>query len=169
MALLILLALLAAAFDARQRIIPNWICALVALLGVALQFLRLSAGFYPVLYASLSIFPATYHIIKLLPAAWTCLAAGVLLLALGFALELLVRRVRGQAGMGMGDIKYIAAWAFVLGWFVLPALAIACLLGAAYALSQHQHTFALGPWLSLAFIAILFLLLFMPSATLLFA
>lgn len=133
-AVLVGLSVWAGIVDARSRRIPNACCVLVALCGVALQIVRVQGGVAPVLGE---------------PLACVWLAAA--LLVAGVCLELAYRRLSGRAGLGMGDIKYVAAWAVSLGWLVAPALVVACLLGATWGLATRQRTFAFGPWLSLAF------------------
>lgn len=134
--MLVGLSVWAGVVDARSRRIPNACCALVALCGVALQVARAQSRVAPVLGE---------------PLACVWLAAAVLVT--GVCLELAYRRLSGYSGLGMGDIKYVAAWAVSLGWLVAPALVVACLLGAAWGLATRQRTFAFGPWLSLAFVA----------------
>lgn len=133
-AVLVGLSVWAGVVDARSRRIPNACCVYVALCGMALQIVRVQGGVAPVLGE---------------PLACVELAAAVLVA--GVCLELAYRRLSGRAGLGMGDIKYVAAWAVSLGWLVAPALVVACLLGAAWGLATRQRTFAFGLWLSLAF------------------
>ena len=84
--------------------------------------------------------------------------AGAVVAGGGFlALAAMGRRLYGPAALGMGDVKLAAAWAVSLGWLVVPAFAVACLLGAVWALAARQRTFALGPWLSAAFAGALLL------------
>ena len=110
----------------------------VAACGVLLQVVRVSSGALPGLSVPLA-----------------CLAWAAALLVVGVGVELAFRSLRGRSGMGLGDVKYASAWAVTLGWLTLPAIAAACLLGAAWALVRRQRTFALGPWLSLAFALLL--------------
>lgn len=137
---LVALSAWAAVVDARTRRIPNACCAGVAACGVCLQLARLVTGVIPPLGKPLMAF----------------VVACAVLLA-GFAVEMLYRRVAGRAGLGLGDVKLAAAWAVSLGWLVVPAFAVACLLGAVWALATRQRTFALGPWLSAAFAGALLL------------
>lgn len=157
------LSIVAAYIDASRRVIPNPISLAVALCGIALQVTRLLVLWVPATVAFLQTFPMTYHIAMELPSALSCLGCAAALLVISTVAEFAVRQFAGKAGMGFGDIKFIAAWACTLGWYILPALAAACLLGAAYALSQHQTRFAFGPWLALAFVGTLFILLFIPT------
>ena len=133
-AVLVGLSVWAGIVDARSRRIPNACCVLVALCGVALQIVRVQGGVAPVLGEPLA-----------------CVELAAALLVAGVCLELAYRRLSGHSGLGMGDIKYVAAWAVSLGWLVAPALVVACLLGAAWGLATRQRTFAFGPWLSLVF------------------
>lgn len=158
---LVCLALLAAYIDIQTRTIPNWLCACVAICGVALQAARLCVILAPELYARFAQLPLMYHISLELPNPWVCLVCAAIVLIAGFLLEMLVRAVTGRIGMGLGDVKYLSAWATVLGWYVLPALMLACILGGSYVLAQRQRTFAFAPWLSLAFLAMLLFLLFL--------
>lgn len=135
-AVLVGLSVWAGVVDARSRRIPNACCVLVALCGVALQIVRVQGGVAPVLGEPLA-----------------CVELAAALLVAGVCLELAYRRLSGHSGLGMGDIKYVAAWAVSLGWLVVPALVVACLLGATWGLATRQRTFAFGPWLSLAFVA----------------
>lgn len=86
-----------------------------------------------------------------LPAPALCVACALALLLLGWAAEAAHRALFGRVGMGLGDVKYVAAWACVLGWWVAPALACACLGGAAWASVRGERAFAMAPWLTLAF------------------
>lgn len=133
-AVLVGLSVWAGIVDARSRRIPNACCVLVALCSVALQAARAQSRVAPVLGEPLA-----------------CVELAAALLVAGVCLELACRRLSGHSGLGMGDVKYVAAWAVSLGWLVAPALVVACLLGAAWGLATRQRTFAFGPWLSLAF------------------
>lgn len=120
-----------AVYDARRRLIPNAAVLALAVLGVAIGL----AG--P--HASLAhgILPLTQTI----PFALAVLLAGVLL-------ELAWRALKGGShGMGMGDIKLCAAAAVVQGPWVLPCLAVSCLLAAAFNLIVRNDRFAFAPWL----------------------
>lgn len=81
----------------------------------------------------------------------SCAAVAMAVLVCGLGLELLYRHLSGHAGLGLGDVKFSAAWALTLGWLVVPGIAVASLLGALWALATRQRTFAFGPWLSLVF------------------
>ncbi len=124
-----------AAYDARHRLVPNCAVLGVAVLGAAIELLGPSTPFARGL-APLS---------ETLPLALAVLVAAVLL-------ELAWRALKGGShGMGMGDIKLCAAATLVLGPWVVPSLAVACLLAAAFNLVRHNERFAFAPWLSLVF------------------
>lgn len=129
--------------DAREGIIANTSCMILAAAGVLLQMLRI---FWPDLLAA----TLWGRIAPALAAPEACLLAALAMLVLGTAAELLWRHVRGHAGMGLGDVKYLAAWTAVLGiWAVAGFVAAALLGGAASAVRGRTH-FPLGPYLSAA-------------------
>lgn len=162
-ALLVVLGLLAAYVDWHTHLIPNWVSLVVALLGVVLQLVRASRAITPYLYNALSVMPFTGHIANLLSNPFITLALALAVLGFGALIESAWRHLRGKMGMGFGDIKYIAAWTCTLGFWVFPALVIACVLAIVYSLLYKRESFAFAPWLSLAFIAVLLLLLFAPN------
>ena len=134
--LLVVLSVWASVADARRREIPNVSCVFIAACGLALRAVcdGAAAG-------------------EWLPhAAW---GAGVLLV--GAACEFALRALTGRVGVGLGDVKFCAAWACVLGWRVVPALALACMLGAVSALIRKAPTFPMAPWLTLVFVLALVL------------
>jgi len=154
------IALAAAVCDARWRIIPNSCCIALAAVGAALQAAR---TLLPDVVAAL---PWTHVVDPWLGEPWACVAWGVAVLVAGVALELAYRRLRGEAGVGLGDVKYLAAWAFLLGAWVAAVLALACLAGAVVAAIRRQRTFALGPWICAAAVVLLAvpLLVGLPAA-----
>lgn len=149
LALAVAASLVAAVCDACRRVLPNPCCALVAACGLVLQAARaLAPGFVAGLPLERACVPGLPE-----PLACVLWAAGVLIA--GYAAELGLRRLRGKAGLGLGDVKLAAAWACVMGPLVVPAAAVACLAGACVALVRKQAAFALGPWLVICFIAAL--------------
>lgn len=97
-----------------------------------------------------------------LPAPLESALAASLGFALFHGIDRLYRRWRGRAGLGLGDAKLLAA----LGaWLGLEALAHGVLLAALMALAfayakglrQRFDALAFGPWLALAFAALLWL------------
>lgn len=139
----------ASVVDARERRIPNVACAVVAACGVLLQVGRLCA---PDVVAAL---PLTPFVADALPAPLACLMWGAGGLVAGVCSEWWRRARTGRPGMGLGDVKLIAAWTLTLGWLMLGALVAACLLGALWAVVRGAQTFAMGPWLTLGCVAVL--------------
>lgn len=149
---LVVPALWVAWSDARRRIVPNAACAIVAVCGLALQAARAWA---PEVLIAL---PLSSRVAARLLHPAACVTWGAGMLVALTVIELVHRSLAGRVGLGFGDVKYIAAWACVLGWLTLPSLALACLSGAVVALVRRVRTFALGPWLSASFIAALVVL-----------
>lgn len=141
LALAVAVSLVAAVFDARRRVLPNPCCALVAACGLALQAAR---AFVP---GTVEALPLERALAPGLPGPLACVIWAAGLLVVGYAAELGLRRLRGKAGLGLGDVKLVSAWACVMGPLVVPAMALACLVGACAALVRGRPTFALGPWL----------------------
>lgn len=96
--------------DSLQRIIPNSIVGLSALVGAALAILQGWSELEPVVGAA-------------------CAAATG-----GLALRYAGLIWRGEPGMGMGDIKLAAALGMLLGWHALWALYLGLLLAGMIAL-----------------------------------
>lgn len=142
---LAVISCVASVSDARSRIIPNEASFLIAVTGLALQLVR---TFMP---HALELLVLTGPMADLLPLPVVCVASATGILVVGVAFEALLRRF-GRQGMGLGDVKFIAAWACALGWYVAPGLAVACLLGAVHALVRRERTFAMAPWLTLSFV-----------------
>ena len=134
-------ALVAARTDARERTIPNWCCALLAGLGLAFQLAR---ALLPGLVRSLWW---EREVAALLPAPFTCVVTAAVVLVVGVVAELCHRHLSGRVGMGLGDVKFLAAWATLIGPAVLLVLAASCLGGAVFALVRSERDFALGPWI----------------------
>lgn len=144
------LALAVAVEDARSCRIRNSICLAMAALGLAFQAVRI---WVPELSGVLA-----FHLADETSAPQVVLAAALLVLFCGAALELAWRGIHGASGMGLGDIKYIAAWATLLGPGIFVPLAAAALVGAPVTLVQKKKRFAFGPYLSAAFSCMLVLL-----------
>ena len=72
-------------------------------------------------------------------------------LGVGVAAEMLWRRRHaGAHGMGMGDIKLLAAVALWIGSAVFVAVGAACLLALAVETPRGCRTFAFGPYIAVA-------------------
>ena len=135
----------AAVCDARTRRIPNASVAALALLGLAGNaFVLLGME---------------------LPSAQglkSCAVVALGVTAAFLAFEVIWRAVSGRgAGLGMGDIKLIGAAALTLGAWVLPCVAVACVLAAAVETLRGNKAFAFGPYLCTTFaVCFLYLALF---------
>lgn len=134
--------------DIRSRTIPNAACALTAACGLVLQAARC---FAPSLVDAL---PAARALDTALAAPAACLMWGAGIAVLATAAELIYRRLTCRVGWGLGDVKLVAAQACVVGPHVLVSLCAACLAGALWALVTGRGTFAMAPWLSAAFMAV---------------
>lgn len=128
--------------DIRERIIPNAAVLALAACGLAFQLMR-AVGAVP------AWMPLSHALSELLAQPLPCIATAAGLLVAGAALELAWRRRKGEQGLGMGDIKLLAAWGAVLGADVVWAFAFACLGGAVFALVRNEKGFPMAPWLTL--------------------
>lgn len=135
----------AAVCDARTRRIPNASVAALALLGLADNAFVLLGMDLP--YAQ---------------GLKSCAAVALGVTAAFLAFEVIWRAVSGRgAGLGMGDIKLIGAAALTLGAWVLPCVAVACVLAAAVETLRGNKAFAFGPYLCMTFaVCFLYLALF---------
>ena len=133
-AFLIFVLLSIAVIDARRGIIPDWSNALILLAGLA----GAALGHGPSLkYAAFSV---------------VCALIGFLALRAAFS------HWRGQAGLGMGDVKFLAAAAAWTGLSGLPPLVlVASISGLLYLLARillglsvtNHMRLAFGPHLAL--------------------
>ena len=123
------LVVAAIAFDARERRVPNGLVLAMLACGVAIAWCRndvAARGF---------VFGAAFAVCAMLVAA-----------------EVLWRRWRGRAGLGMGDIKVlfcmmlvhpvVAASSFALGLFALAVAAVA----------MRRQSLPLMPFFGIAFL-----------------
>lgn len=82
------------------------------------------------------------------------------LLAVGCAAEFFWRALHGgEHGMGLGDVKLLAAMALWLGPAVLVVLVVACAAAVVANLALGRKRFAFGPYLATSFGACLLLTL----------
>lgn len=146
MTLVVAIAVLVAIRDGRDRLIPNSLSGALAAAGVAFQLARLAG-------APWALGPVLARLACRLPAPASCLAWALLASALLVAAELVRRRGGRAAGLGMGDVKCLAAWGALLGPWSAVALGAACGLGLLWAVAWRERTFPMGPWLSLAGVA----------------
>ena len=135
---LVVLGAWASVTDVRRRVIPNLCCVLVATCGLVLQVAR---AFWEVFAGSV-------------PPPALCLVTAAGVAVVGASAELIARRVAGRAFVGLGDVKYVAAWACMLGPLVFYGLVVACLAGAACAIARRRRTFPMAPWLTVAFFVV---------------
>jgi leader peptidase (prepilin peptidase)/N-methyltransferase len=125
-------AVRAAYVDATRGRLPDVLTFLLAALGLAQGVLD-ACGL-----ASLGGLPA-------LPVrlAWCAGTLAVLVLV-----EALLRALGGRAGLGGGDIKFLAACALWVGPAAVLVLGASCLAALPVALVRRTPTFALGPYLA---------------------
>jgi leader peptidase (prepilin peptidase) / N-methyltransferase len=141
LALLALASLVLAWIDFRQGIIPDWLNLLIALAGLA-QALTLD-GWDAVLAAALE---------------------GLIIGAVLFALRWLYFRLRGHHGLGLGDVKLLAASAVWIGMAGIPmqllvgsitALIAAVALHGTGRTMTRQTALPFGPFLALGLLVTL--------------
>lgn len=126
--------------DARDRLIPNKWSGLLGALGAGFQLLRALGARWGL--------PWERAVAASEPTPAACLASAALVLAGGILLELAYRHRTGREGLGLGDVKYLAAWTLVVGPVAIACFSVASLLGAVVAILRHERDFALGPWIS---------------------
>lgn len=122
------LLLVSAAFDARLRICPNWLSAMLTFCAVAYV---LTNGGGNILCRRLFV------------ALLLCL---FLLLV-----ELFWRHFFGQTGLGIGDIKVLFSLVLVQPLVAVVALCVSLLLLALFCLLSHRHNAPLLPFLFLSY------------------
>lgn len=133
--------------DLRHRRIPNSLSGSLALLALAFQAVRATSP------GALRPLPLSHALSLRLAPPVTCVVVALFCLVTLLVAELARRRATDGPGMGMGDVKYLSAWALALGPHVVPAACAGCLCGALVALARGKPDFALGPWVSLAGVA----------------
>ncbi|MCX8007479.1 MAG: prepilin peptidase [Coriobacteriia bacterium] len=137
------LSLILAAIDFDHRRLPNVLVGILAAAGLggavaaaagvpACPLVGSARGAGAVLQAGAGVF----------------LGGGVPLVA-----ALVYERVRGRAGLGMGDVKLLAAYGLFLGPYVLMVLFIGSIAGAAFGLAAPRRArdaaIPFGPFLAL--------------------
>jgi leader peptidase (prepilin peptidase)/N-methyltransferase len=128
-----------AVIDLRHGIIPDWLNLAIAILGLA-----------------------DVVIVDGAVAALASLATGGLFGALFWLLQRLYFRLRNVAGLGLGDVKFLAAatiWVGVAGVPILIVIAAIAALGVVGSLQlaghemKRQTSIPFGPFLALGLIA----------------
>ncbi|MDI6712971.1 MAG: prepilin peptidase [Anaerosomatales bacterium] len=137
------LSLILAAIDLDHRRLPNALVAMlggVGLLGVVVALVGVPAC--PLVGSAAGPWAATSALLGLL------LGGGVPLSA-----ALVYERLRGRAGLGMGDVKLLAAYGLYLGPFVLMALLVGSFAGAIVGVASKRGArdaaIPFGPFLAL--------------------
>ena len=149
MILPVVIATLVALSDHRNRTIPNKLSAAMACVALAVQAMRVWAP------EAIARMPLTRAVAVGLAPAGACVACAAVCLVALSGVEFVRRAATGVVGMGMGDVKYLSAWAVLLGPAVLPAAAMAMAAGGLVALARGERDFALGPWVSACCLAAL--------------
>lgn len=145
---LVAFAIAAGVADVKTQQIPNAICAALAVLGLSFQLWRIASC------PCKACCPFESSLASALAPPAICLGFALLAVGAGCGAELAYRRRTGRRGMGLGDVKYLSAWATVLGPSVLVPLAIACLAGGLAARATGRRAFCLGPWASVACVSV---------------
>lgn len=131
--------------------LPNSLVGLLAAIGVAGVAIAQFSG-----VAAVPLLPGS----GALAQPWAFAAAGLLLGgALPLAISALYSALRGQTGLGMGDVKLLAAMGIFLGPYVLMALMFGSVAGALGGLALRgeggaRRKIPFGPYLSLGAIAV---------------
>lgn len=123
-----LISLAASVQDIRTRSIANAASLALAFLGVGWRFM---------------------HAPQTLMFSMGFSLAVCLLMVVG---ELLFRRISSRMAIGMGDIKFIAAWSLWLGPAVIAGVGVGCAFAALFGVIAKQKTIALVPWLTAGFV-----------------
>ncbi len=138
-AVIITVSVWAAVSDAKTKTIPNVACAAIAVAGLLFQVVRQLTSAVPTLIKPVY-----------------CVLFAVVVLGVLYGIEALLRR-RGKAGLGFGDVKFLAAWALVLGDLMLVPWMVASLVAAVFAINRKEKTFPYAPWLTACFVVTLIL------------
>lgn len=137
------LSLILAAIDLDHRRLPNALVALLGAVGALGLFVALlGIPACPLVGDAVGVRAATGA------ALGVALGGGVPLAA-----ALIYERLRGRAGLGMGDVKLLAAYGLYLGPFVLMALLVGSLVGSVVGLMARRGArdaaIPFGPFLAL--------------------
>jgi len=130
--------------------LPNSLVGLLAAVGAAGVVVSQVAG-----VPAVPLLPGSGSLAQ----PWAFAAAGVVLGGgLPLAISALYSALRGQTGLGMGDVKLLAAMGIYLGPYVLMALMFGSIAGALGALALRgeggaRRKIPFGPYLSIGAIA----------------
>lgn len=125
-------ALVACIKDYKERILPNICIGIMFSAALIFQMLR---NAYP------GVFPY-------LPLPFDCMWGCIVFMVAFFLFELLMRKTTDTSGFGAGDIKFIGAWALLMGpVYALVGGTVGALVGAIVFRIKKETTFAAGPWI----------------------
>lgn len=146
----------AAVIDARSRRFPNALAAVMAVLALAIALVAAlgRASYFAVSFSVEPVGDAALAIatLKRLAVPLACAAAACAAL---FAVELLWRRVRGAAGLGMGDIKLLFSLMLVSPARGIVAFAGGLVLLAVFCLVMRKRDLPLIPFITAVWVALL--------------
>lgn len=142
LALFFIAAIVASVNDAKARTLPNALLGIMFAAALIFQMFRGSnAGVFPP-------FPSPFF------CMWGC----IFFMAAFFILEAIWRKANDASGFGAGDIKFIGAWALLMGPMnALVAGAAGALLGAIFSIAKKEKVFPAGPWI-MVFSIVIFIL-----------
>lgn len=122
----------AAIVDVKRRTLPN-ICVGI-MFAAALVFQMIRAAYE-------GAFPN-------LPVPFACMWGCILFMVAFFLFEIILRKTADASGFGAGDIKFIGAWALLMGpIYALVGGTIGAFIGAVVSRVKKESTFAVGPWI----------------------
>ena len=148
MGLVAFFAVWASAVDAKRRVLPNKLLGAMCISAIGCLLVRTLGSPW------LDAFPWLWFLSRCLPKPSTCVYLAIFLSTALFLIEGACRALTHQAGIGFGDIKLLGCWTLALGGWTLIALLIACFAGALWGLLHHERTFPLGPFITLAALAL---------------
>ena len=151
------LLITAAAIDARRRIFPNGLAVVMAIIAlfmrVIVAYLDAQATYVGIAEVSGPI-PQGRIYASVLQNLASPLIIAVAVCAALFIFELIWRRLRGNAGLGIGDIKLLFSLALLNPTTALASFAIALILLAITCLTIKKPFLPLIPFLAGTWIAV---------------
>lgn len=122
----------ASLYDAKRRTLPNICVGIMFAAALIFQIIR---------FVCAEVFPN-------LPPPSSCMWGCIIYMVAFFLFELLLRKTTDASGFGAGDIKFIGAWALLMGpVYALVGGAVGALIGASVSCVRKEQTFAAGPWI----------------------